>query len=279
MMAKSRNRKDKKNKKAKSSAPPLKAAPAEKNRQEQTAAEIMAKNPPAPKNPGQEKKSSPQAGVRISTCIAGMFLTLCLGLYIGSLLPDLTSDIHKPAPAAPVSAMPEGSAAKPDKPAPKATPENASSNSPKLAISPSLQQHISHLEKEAAQNPRDAKILADLGNAYFDTGQTRKAIGAYEKSLAIDPVNPDVLTDLGIMHREEKNYDLALECFKKAVALNPKHLNALFNQGVVLGLDQHRHDEAKAAWRKVLEISPEARAPDGKRLSDLIMQIDSQQHD
>lgn len=281
-MAKSRNRKDKKNKKGKLEQAQLTAGASEKTAAGKNSVSHEPKNLSTSANIKVEKKAEGISGVHVSTCIAGMFLTLCLGLYLGSLLPDLVTDVRKgttTAPAAPVSAKMDAFGGKPAKPAPNLIPETAPEESPKLAISPNLQQHIRHLEDEAAQYPRNAKILADLGNAYFDTGQTTRAIAAYEKSLAIDPANPDVLTDLGIMYREEKNYDVALDCFKKAATINPKHLNALFNQGVVLGLDQHRHAEAKEVWQKVLELSPEARAPDGKKVSDLILQMDRQQHD
>lgn len=231
------------------------------------------------------KNSSPAKniafqGVHLSTCIAGMFLCLCLGLYLGSLLPDLMNGEQKPVagkmpPLAENNNLPRPQM--PEKPGPNLIPEEAPAGMPKPAISSQLRQHVSHLEEEATKNPRDAKLLADLGNAYFDTGQTSLAIAAYEKSLAVNPANPDVLTDLGIMYREEKKYDKALECFQKAAEINPGHLNALFNQGVVLGLDMHRPEGAKAAWNKVLELSPDARTPNGKKVSDLIRQLDQEQ--
>lgn len=226
---------------------------------------------PARKENGKHKETQGKGGVRLSTCIAGMFLALCLGLYLGSLAPDiLKAPSHEKTE---VAGRPAEQPASPENMAMKQIPAEPPKERSLPSISPGLQQHINHLEKELAQNPRNASLLAELGNAYFDTGQTRRAIEAYERSLAIEPSNPDILTDLGIMFREEKNYDKALESFRKATAIDPGHLNALFNQGVILGMDQHKHAEAKAVWEKVLQISPDARTPDGRKLADMIRQM------
>ena len=278
-MAKSKNKKDVKRKNSRSKAPPAAEAPKnselKKAAPQTTARQVSSES--SNLNNIKKEKQAVRTGVRLSTCLAGMFLCLCLGLYLGSLLPDMMAAAKKSSAHAPAQSKPLPAAKAepnlPTKPAPALITEEKSS----LAISPKLKQHIEHLEKDVTNNPQNAKLLADLGNAYFDTGQTGKAISAYEKSLAINPSNPDVLTDLGIMFREEKKYDQALDCFRKAAALNPAHLNALFNEGVVLGLDLHKHSEAKAAWTRLLQISPDARTPDGRKISDIIRQFDGGQ--
>ena len=133
-----------------------------------------------------------------------------------------------------------------------------------------LAQKIAELEKTALGNPKDSKAWTSLGNLYFDTGMAKEAISAYERSLQLAPDNPDVLTDLGIMHRDAGNFSKAVECFRKASALNPRHENALFNIGVVFYHDLRQKEDAERAWRRLLEINPGARGPDGRPVSELI---------
>ncbi|MBO4300166.1 MAG: tetratricopeptide repeat protein, partial [Desulfovibrio sp.] len=105
---------------------------------------------------------------------------------------------------------------------------------------------------------------------YFDTGQTRKAVSAYERSLTLAPDNADVLTDLGTMYRELGDYERAITSFRRASTVNPSHENALFNEGVVLYFDLHRKDEAQKAWQRLLRLNPDARAPDGRSVADIL---------
>lgn len=272
-MAKAKNKKDKNSrKKVQSKLPP---APAESTK---TAKNPVSENKIAEKRPISEKPKNIEHGhfVRLSTCISGMFLTLCLGLYLGSLIPDLLAIATKPVVVqhAEINAKPVIPTQQGSPQSSQALPQQQEDKSLSGKISPKMAEHIRHLQEDLKNNPDNSALLADLGNAYFDTGQVQKAISAYERSLVLVPKNPDVLTDLGIMYREARNYDKALECFKKAIEINPEHLNALFNQGVVLGLDQQKNVEAKAVWQRLIELSPDARAPDGRKVSELINQLD-----
>ena len=67
-------------------------------------------------------------------------------------------------------------------------------------------------------------------------------------------------------------YQLA-PAFREAERVQPGHRNALFNQGIVLYYDLKRKDEAEAAWRKLLAADPNAHAPDGTPVSELIKHL------
>ena len=77
------------------------------------------------------------------------------------------------------------------------------------------------------------------------------------------------------MFREMKNYDKALEYFKKALEIEPRHEIALFNTGIVLYHDLNRREEGLAAWRKLVQINPRAKAPGGGLVSDLLKEYES----
>jgi cytochrome c-type biogenesis protein CcmH/NrfG len=117
-------------------------------------------------------------------------------------------------------------------------------------------QRIAQAEKVVAQDPKNLNAWISLGNDYFDTEQSQKAINAYGKALEIDPNNANVLTDQGVMFKKIGWYDKALVNFDKAQKIDPKHLQSLFNSGVVYAVDLKDHVKARPYWKKILEIDP-----------------------
>lgn len=117
-------------------------------------------------------------------------------------------------------------------------------------------QRIAQAEKVVAQDPKNLNAWISLGNDYFDTEQSQKAIAAYGKALEIDPNNPNVLTDQGVMFKKIGWYDKALANFEKAQKIDPKHLQSLFNSGIVYAVDLKDHVKARPYWKKILEIDP-----------------------
>jgi cytochrome c-type biogenesis protein CcmH/NrfG len=118
------------------------------------------------------------------------------------------------------------------------------------------QQRISASEAIVARDPKNVGAWVQLGNDYFDTHQTKKAIEAYGRALELQPNNPDVLTDQGVMYRESGMFDKAIANFQKANQVDPKHVQSLFNMGVVYASDLKDKDKAAKAWKKVIETAP-----------------------
>jgi tetratricopeptide (TPR) repeat protein len=115
---------------------------------------------------------------------------------------------------------------------------------------------IAEAEKIVARDPKNLNAWLSLGNDYFDTEQTQKAIHAYGKVLEIEPNNPNVLTDQGAMYRKIGWYDKALENFEKAQKLDPKHLQSLYNIGVVYSVDMKQPEKSGPIWKKYLQLDP-----------------------
>lgn len=231
--------------------------------------------PPRPAASGSSPAGARQASgrvVRLSTCIAGMMLTLVLGLYLGTLLPGVLQDMRGRETAAAPQQMPADAA--PAAAPQAAPPSGAAPEAATHGLPPELAARLAALEAAVRKQPSSADNWTELGNLFFDAGRVTDAIRAYERSLAIAPGNADVLTDLGIMYRENKAPEKAVECFRKAFAADPRHENALFNAGVVLYNDLGRKDEALAAWRRLLVLNPQARAPDGRTVSDMVRRLE-----
>ncbi len=109
-----------------------------------------------------------------------------------------------------------------------------------------------------------------LGNHYFNNKVYSKAMSTYEGALKIKPDSPNVLTDLGIVYRKSGDSAKAVELFRKATAVDPSHETSRFNTGVVLLHDLKKKDEAIEAWEGLLKINPEAKAPNGDSVKNII---------
>jgi cytochrome c-type biogenesis protein CcmH/NrfG len=135
---------------------------------------------------------------------------------------------------------------------------------------------IEALRQRTLSNPEDADSWIQLGHLYFDSDQFKEAINAYETALKIKPNNPDVLTDLGVMYRRSGNPKEAIAKFDQAISLDPTHQVSRFNKGVVL---MHDLNDAKGAidtWQQLVELNPDAKAPNGQLVKDLLAQLKTQ---
>jgi cytochrome c-type biogenesis protein CcmH/NrfG len=129
------------------------------------------------------------------------------------------------------------------------------------------------LQLKVGDNPKDAAAWASLGHAYFDMDAFENAIRAYRRHLELNPDNADVWTDLGVMFRRSGKPQEAIKAFDKAAAIDPQHRQSRFNKGVVFLHDLQEPAEALKAWEELLEIYPDAKAPTGRSLKELVEQL------
>jgi cytochrome c-type biogenesis protein CcmH/NrfG len=134
---------------------------------------------------------------------------------------------------------------------------------------------LANLEQATRDNPDDARAWANLGNAYFDTEQPRKAIEAYHKSLELLPGDTNIMTDLGVMYFQDNQHHKAIEFFDAVLDINPEHEQARFNKGVVLLTGLNDRDQALAEWKILLQYHPMSAAPSGRMVGDLIHQLEN----
>lgn len=132
---------------------------------------------------------------------------------------------------------------------------------------------IASLKAETEKDPSSAQAWIALGNVYFDTQQVAKAINAYETAIDIDSGHADVWTDLGVMYRRNGQTEKALAAFDKAITLNPDHEISRFNKGIVLLHDQNDKQGAVAVWKELIGINPDAKAPNGQQIAEMIKQF------
>lgn len=134
-------------------------------------------------------------------------------------------------------------------------------------------QTLAALIEATRATPKNVQAWTQLGHFYFDSGKNAEAIEAYEKSLALDGERPDVWTDLGVMYRRTDKPKKAIECFDRALSINSRHEVAMFNKGVVF---MHDLNDAKAAlrsWEQLVQVNPNAKAPNGQLVSTLVSEL------
>ena len=144
------------------------------------------------------------------------------------------------------------------------------------AADPARLAMIAGLEKETRANPTNVRAWIELGNSYFDTGQSEKAIQAYRKSLELDPNNANVWTDMGVMYRRSGRPQEAINSFDRAIEVDPKHEVSRMNKGIVLLHDMNDLDGAIKAWEELLAVNPVAVSPTGQSIDQMVQQMKKQ---
>ena len=133
---------------------------------------------------------------------------------------------------------------------------------------------IAAIKKHLAKHPPDAeKWWAELGSVYASDGQFFEALDAYQKFLALRPDAVDTWITVGLMYRKIKQPDKALTAFDKVIALQPNHEIALFNKGALFLYDFKDRTLAVKAWETLLSYYPDAKAPNGVPIKDMVSQV------
>jgi Flp pilus assembly protein TadD len=82
-----------------------------------------------------------------------------------------------------------------------------------------------------------------------------RALNASDRIDRVPPTLAEALATAGLAWRGEKNLIQARDCLSRAVALAPDDPSHLNNYGVVLA-ESGMLPEARAQWKRVLEIDP-----------------------
>jgi len=135
---------------------------------------------------------------------------------------------------------------------------------------------IDRLKAQTQKNPENAQAWIQLGHQYFDANLAAEAIDAYETALKIDPQNANVWTDLGVMYRRSDDPQKAVAAFDRAMKIDASHEISRFNKGLVLFHDLQDPQGALTAWTSLLAINPEAKAPNGQAIKELVDHIEAE---
>jgi Flp pilus assembly protein TadD len=111
------------------------------------------------------------------------------------------------------------------------------------------------MQQALAVEPRNERVLNNLGMALRGLGREADALAAFQRSLAINPQAPTTLMNLGALLLQHGRGEDGLAVLRQAVdcaGTNPEPYNALAN-----ALSQLRRvGEAEQTYRAALQISP-----------------------
>jgi tetratricopeptide (TPR) repeat protein len=113
-----------------------------------------------------------------------------------------------------------------------------------------------YLARYVELKPDDLDAVLQLANIRFDAQQWEQARDLYSRYLKTQPPDPDVLTDLGITYQEMHQFEPALELFRRAQQLAPNHWQSLYNEVVVLALNQNKFSEAQQVLDRLQKLQP-----------------------
>jgi len=123
--------------------------------------------------------------------------------------------------------------------------------------------------ESAAASASGGDRIAEIRRS-LDREDWGHAIGAYEKALRKAPNDPNVLSDLGAAYRNRGEFKRAVALFTKARAADPDHWQSLLNLVLVYAFDLRDDASAKRAFEEL-----KRRYPEIPNLDRLQQQIDA----
>src|SRR5258708_35507414 len=75
-------------------------------------------------------------------------------------------------------------------------------------------------EKVLAASPNQVAAMGNLGVVYQHTHRPEKAIAIYKRALTVNPKDDKILLNLGLVYFKREDYGQAMPWFERVVALN-----------------------------------------------------------
>ena len=119
-----------------------------------------------------------------------------------------------------------------------------------------LKAEIARLEKQLTADPKNYRLLFDLGNAYAAyPSKEEEAKEAFTKAIGLNPKYVEAMVNLGGLYSDQEQQKEAIEWFEKALALDPENCKARSNLGNAYYAEQ-RYADAMFEYRRAIEKDP-----------------------
>ncbi len=105
-------------------------------------------------------------------------------------------------------------------------------------------------------DPYQAQVHISLGNIYYETGKTDKAIKEYERAIELQSTSGDALSGLGKCYQRKSDMNRAVSYFDKAIETRPGYWEYYNNLGACY-YSFGRYDDAAEQFRQVIELQPD----------------------
>ena len=199
----------------------------------------------------------------VVTAVVGVLLGFFAGYLIGQRQPEA-------APPAAASANPHAGV-------PGAPPLSGEAQKPPTGgrtaatANPQLLEQARELEGLLAKDPKNYDHLVQMANTEYDLNDFIKAVQYYERARAIKDDSADVMTDLGVAYKEIGQPKKAVELFDKAADVHPEHWQSRYNAAVVRLFDLNDPAGAKQEVDKLKQL--QGKVPNLPDLSGLESEI------
>ncbi len=147
----------------------------------------------------------------------------------------------------------------------------ASSPSEQASIGAAHPPILKDLEAKLTENPDDPKLLAHIGDIYFEMRNYKKAIDYYSRVIELNPDDVDSYNDLGLSNHYIGNSAKGLEIVEAGIKKNPYHQRIWLTKGFILAYGMGDLKAAREAWEKAKALDPESQV--GKAAADFLAQF------
>lgn len=97
----------------------------------------------------------------------------------------------------------------------------------------------------------------DLGIAYAETKEYKKAENSLKKALTISPLHPAAMNELGVVYRKTGRYSDARKIYEKLLHIYPGYMPAHKNLGVLCDIYIQDLDCALKQYEAYLKVEPD----------------------
>ena len=124
------------------------------------------------------------------------------------------------------------------------------------AVPPNIQAALERQQRLAAERPRDAAVLNDLGNLLIMAGEPSEAEAAYRHAVEVDPHRLSALYNLGLLLLQGGKTGEARQLFEKVIEIEPRHAWAHYQLGALL---ERKGDKSRAVreYAQAFRLDPQ----------------------
>jgi tetratricopeptide (TPR) repeat protein len=98
--------------------------------------------------------------------------------------------------------------------------------------------------------------MVTVGDFYYKSEQTEKALAMYEKALGVNNNSVDAMLAIGEIFSKQEKWDEALAKFKSAMELQPNN-PAIPNNVAIILYNEEKYTEALEYIKKTIELEPD----------------------
>lgn len=88
---------------------------------------------------------------------------------------------------------------------------------------------IAAFSEARADSPEDVNLILNEANLYYRLGDKDKFKALMAEAASVAPENADLHYNIGVINMEQENYEEARAAYKKALEINPGYVNASLN--------------------------------------------------